>query len=294
MPQAPRGFVSILLLTFWFLPCAGAARGQGAASPATLQVISQASALSHKGDDEGAANLCRNALHQSPNEPALYDCIGRAFTNKGSYQEAAAAYEQEVPLLVMQPYAKFNLAGAYASLAVLYLELNRLDEAQDRADKALKVRPDFAQAIITKGVILETRGQLDSAIEQYRNALALAPRSAAASQNLGSALQKKGQIQEAVSALQVGVQTNPRDPDLRAAYGSALLAAGRPADAEKEFQTSLSSRPENSSFLYNLADAQRKQGKTSEALANLRKAYELTPGDPEINLGLGSPLVETG
>jgi protein O-GlcNAc transferase len=154
--------------------------------------------------------------------------------------------------------------------------------------------PDQVDARISKGVILESRGQLDSAIEQYRKALALAPRSAAASQNLGSALQKKGQTQEAVSILQAGVQANPRDSDLRAAYGSALLAAGHPADAERELQTSLSSRPDNSSVLYNLADAQRKLGKSPEALANLKRAYELAPTDADINLSLGSLLVESG
>ena len=127
MPRVSRYCVSTVLLTFYFFPSAGGAHGQGAASPATLQIISQASALSHKGDYEGAANLCRDALKQSPNEPALYDCIGMALTNKGSYQDAATAYEREVPLLLRQPYAKFNLAGAYANLAALYLELNRLD-----------------------------------------------------------------------------------------------------------------------------------------------------------------------
>jgi protein O-GlcNAc transferase len=254
----------ILSAAFFFLLSLPSAQAQGNAKPTVSQIVNQASALTGKGDYDAAANLCRDALRAVPDNPSLYVCIAQALTNKGSYTEATEAYEKAIPLFQKQQRSAPNLSGVYADLAALYLALNRLDEAQDRVDRSLQMYPNNVDAIISKGVILESRGQLDSAIDQYRRAMALSPKSAAASQNLGSALQKKGQLQEAVSVLQAGVQFHSNDPDLRAAYGNALLAAGRSADAERELQASLSSRPGNSSVLYNLADAQRKLGKFPE------------------------------
>src|SRR5260370_10019966 len=141
MQRVSRYCASLVLIIFCFFPDAGDAWAQGTPSANTSQIISQAAALSHTGNDDGAATLCRDALQKSPNDPALYDCIGRALTNKGSYQEAAAAYEQEVPLLFKQPYAKVNLAGAYANLAALYLGLNPLHKPQHRTHTPLTVPP---------------------------------------------------------------------------------------------------------------------------------------------------------
>jgi protein O-GlcNAc transferase len=215
----------ILLAAFCYLPSLPSAQAQGNAKPTVSQIVYQASALIGKGDYDAAANLCRDALRALPDNPNLYVCIAQALTNKGTYAEAAEAYEKAIPQFQKQQSSASNLARVYADLAALYLALNRLDEAQDRVERSLQLYPGNVDALISKGVILESRGQLDSAIDQYRKALALAPKSAAASQDLGSALQKKGQLQEAVSVLQAGVQLHSNDPDLRAAYGNALLAA---------------------------------------------------------------------
>src|SRR5579883_3346212 len=79
------------------------------------------------------------------------------------------------------------LAVTLANLSSVYMVLNKLDDAERCADGAIRTLPDFTPAYITKGVVLETRGQLDPAIENYRKALALSPKSAAAAQNLGAA-----------------------------------------------------------------------------------------------------------
>jgi len=260
----------------------------------TSQITYQAAAMMGKGDYDGAANLCRQALQTMPDQASLYMCIGDASLKRENYPVAVEAYEKAVPLLQRQPRSTPNVASTNATLAALYVAMNRLDEAEDHIDKAIALLPGNAGFYNTKGTILESRGQLDAAIEACRTSLAAAPKWGPVLQNLGSALQKKGKLDEAISMLQSGVQLYPNDPDLHAAYGNALLAAGRPAQAEPQYQASLASRPDNSSVLYNLADAQRRQLKFPEAVVNLKKAYALAPEDADTNLALGSLLVQTG
>src|SRR5258705_12284527 len=159
-------FAFFLLSSFCLslsLPCVHA---QGSAKPNVPQVAYDAAALTGKGGYDAAINLCRDALRSVPDDPRLYLCIAEALTNKGSYGEAVEAYEKVIPLFQKQQRSAPNIARVYADLAALYLALNRLDEAEDRVDKSLQLYQDQVDARISKGVILESRGQLDSAIEQ--------------------------------------------------------------------------------------------------------------------------------
>jgi Tfp pilus assembly protein PilF len=60
-------------------------------------------------------------------------------------------------------------------------------------EKALEVRPDFAEVHNNVGTLLAGRGQADAAIAHYRRALAIDPQFASARSNLALVLaQRKG------------------------------------------------------------------------------------------------------
>ncbi len=63
--------------------------------------------------------------------------------------------------------AENNLAGAL-------VRLGRLDEAIEHYDKALTIRPDYAEAHANLGLTLLRRGRNGEAIEHFRKALVLA------------------------------------------------------------------------------------------------------------------------
>ena len=78
----------------------------------------------------------------------------------------------------------------------------QVDEAIDHYRKALKIKPDFAEAHINLGNALARRGQVDEAISHYRKALEIKPENAEAHNNFGVVLAGHGQVDEALQHFQ--------------------------------------------------------------------------------------------
>ena len=73
-------------------------------------------------------------------------------------------------------------------------EKGSADEAITWYQKALKLNPQFVDALYNLGSIYHQKGQLDEAVGYYEKALQLNPQLAMAYNNLGSILQQKGTI----------------------------------------------------------------------------------------------------
>ena len=78
------------------------------------------------------------------------------------------------------PLAHYNLGVALAGRG-------RFDEAIAHFQKALEIKPDYAEAHANLGAALAGRGRVDEAIAHYQKALEIKPDYAEAHCNLGSA-----------------------------------------------------------------------------------------------------------
>ena len=76
--------------------------------------------------------------------------------------------------------------------------------------------------------------------------------------------------------------------------GKAAFAAGKWAEAAAEFQAIIDAQPDWYGAHFMLGWTNLKQKKGKEAVQNLRKAYDLKPDDPSIQLRLGEAYVQTG
>ncbi len=74
--------------------------------------------------------------------------------------------------------------------------------------------------------------------------------------------------------------------------GIAAFKAGNYAQAAKEFEATVNQKPEWATGHMMLGRAQLKLGKTQPAIASLRKAYDLNPGDGSIQLALAQGYLE--
>jgi tetratricopeptide (TPR) repeat protein len=78
----------------------------------------------------------------------------------------------------------------------------KLDEAIQHFERALQLRPDYADALNNLGFALAKQGRWDEAIQHYERTLQLRPDYAEAHCNLGIALAKQGRWDEAITQLQ--------------------------------------------------------------------------------------------
>jgi len=107
---------------------------------------------------------------------------------------------------------------------------------------------------------------------------------------LARRLAASGKTDDAIAVLGEGVESRPWDAQQRLEYANLLASAGRAADAEAQAAAALAeiekTKPERRAVepafaLRILAETQRAQGKTDEALQTLDRVIELQPDNPE-------------
>jgi tetratricopeptide (TPR) repeat protein len=94
-------------------------------------------------------------------------------------------------------------------MGVTLKEQGKLEEAIEAYNKALAIKPDYAEAYYNMGVTLQEQGKLEEAIEAYNKSLAIKPDYAEAYNNMGITLQEQGKLEEAIEAYNKALAIKP-------------------------------------------------------------------------------------
>jgi tetratricopeptide (TPR) repeat protein len=184
----------------------------------------------------------------------------------------------------MKSPATHDTASAADLARRLYAEgvalWNRGREAEGvaRLDEALRVRPDFAEALNMGAYILDRRGAREAALQFYQRALRLEPTLHSAWSNLGKLMFRLGRFEEALAAADMGLRLRPRDADLHNTRAGALRALGRLEESAAVAEAALEFRPVFAEAALNLGAAHLKLDRAEPALAAFRRAQAARPG----------------
>ncbi len=113
------------------------------------------------------------------------------------------------PGLYRQKLAGPQQPVACNNFGMVLADRGRFDEAIACFEKALEIKPDFAEAYFNLGLVLARHGQIDKAIAHYHKALELKPDCAEAHYNLGLALAGRGQVDEAMACFRKALEIKP-------------------------------------------------------------------------------------
>jgi tetratricopeptide (TPR) repeat protein len=105
-------------------------------------------------------------------------------------------------------------------------ELKRFEEALASYDRALKVRPDYAEALSNRGNTLKELKQFEEALASYHRALKVRPDYAEAHNNLGVVLVQLGHLLDARAAFEKAVELAPRKAKYRRDLGEITRLGG--------------------------------------------------------------------
>jgi Flp pilus assembly protein TadD len=178
-------------------------------------------------------------------------------------------------------------AIAHSNLGAALFKMDREDEAIAHFQKALEIKPDFAEAHNNLGNLLFQKGRADEAINQYQTALQIKPDYAEAWYNFGNALLQKGNVDEAISHFQRALQIKPDYMEACNNLGDALLQQGRVGEAIAQHQKALQITPDNAKAHDNLGIALFQQGRVDEAIAQYQKALQITPDNAKALNNIG-------
>ena len=99
---------------------------------------------------------------------------------------------------------------SYYNIGYLYEKKGMFDEAVFYYEEALKIKPDFTEAITNLGNIYEKKGDFDMALAQYKKALILNPSFAQGYFNIGAVLGNQGNLAQAREYFKKALEIDPR------------------------------------------------------------------------------------
>ena len=102
-------------------------------------------------------------------------------------------------------------------------------------------------------------------------------------QTLGSMYQATGDYNDAITAYQSAAALNPLDPSIKLSLAGASFLNGKVADAKDFANQALSLKPDYVDALVTLSQIAKSEGNYSEALADAKKALDITPDDTSLS-----------
>ena len=166
----------------------------------------------------------------------------------------------------------FDLMGASAA------QIGRLNDAVLIFQKAITIKPDYAEAYYNMGNALKDQGKLVEAIKAYKKAISIKPDFAENYYNMGIALKEQGKLAEAIEAYKKAISIKPKYLKALNNMGVALKEQGKITEAIEVYKKSLVLNP---IFLRSGVMAQ-KHWKTSNKLEELEIWLENASSSLEI------------
>ncbi|HKY28289.1 MAG TPA: tetratricopeptide repeat protein [Pyrinomonadaceae bacterium] len=227
-----------------------------------------------------------NAHRLAPNEFRWIYLVAKLDHQEGRATEAIEGYRTAATLLP-------KYVAAHVNLGSIYLELNRLKEAQMSFGAALKVQENIPAAHYGLGQIALSQRNFTEAINYFQRALALAPEANRIHYALAMAyrglndhesarrhLTQQGTVGVRVSdPLIEGVQELVKGERVHMIRGRLALEAKRFAEGAAEFRKAVAANPNSVPALVNLGAALTQTGDLKEAAEQFQQALRADPNN---------------
>jgi tetratricopeptide (TPR) repeat protein len=176
-----------------------------------------------------------------------------------------------------------NLKEAHLSLAKVYKETGKTDEAIKELTRALQLSPRSDDCYRLLGRVYLDAGRRDQAIISLQNAVTLNRYYWSNQNELGIAYLKLGEYTKALTAFQRIVELDQTNPIGHQNLGVVYFSQGKYEESIPEFESAITIQSSLSADVYtDLGLAYLYLRRYPEALKNLQKAAEMQPNDEEI------------
>lgn len=198
------------------------------------------------GQYEDAEIAFKHALELRPKEPAIcFNLAGLAELR----QDPAAAEHYYLDYLKLKPDALDGLKR----LALLYLTLGRLDEAEQCCNRVLSYNPADAMVYNCLANVKQEQGDYDAAEATYQTALQHGASKAGIYANLGNLFHARGDFQQSLDWYKKSLVLVPDSAATLASLGFLYFRYACFAEAHDCFDRALEIEPDNHAVRWNRA-----------------------------------------
>ena len=236
------------------------------------EMLNEALGLFHEGRMGKVRRVLGRVLEQDPDNADALHLLGIVDIQRGALLSGTELIAKAIGIDGSNSAYHNNLAGAYA-------DMKRIGEAEEHFQKAIELKPDYADAYYNIGNLYRLQGKFEEALENYRLAIEHAPGNARAANNVATVLVELGRLEEAEQAYLDALVLFPGDGSMHNNLGTLYKVQNRQEDAEKAYRKVLELHPDSPDGLRNLAATVKDLGNVEEGETICLKALELYPGD---------------
>ncbi|HEV2232122.1 MAG TPA: tetratricopeptide repeat protein [Terriglobia bacterium] len=226
-----------------------------------------------------AVRELQRGVELEPKSARAFYMLGTALARFVRLTEAREAFQKAIDL---DP----RFADAHVSLGLVQSQLKELDLAGEQFGEAIillgATTPAAYPHYLLAGVFIEQH-ELHRAENELKTAIKLRPNYAKAYLSLGMVRKDLHDAAGALRAFDRAAALSPSDPMAQFQLGSALLGAGRAATAVKPLKQALTLRPDYRPALVQLCRALGRLGRTNEARACEQKAADMARTEAAAN-----------
>ena len=172
---------------------------------------------------------------------------------------------------------------------VVLQSANQPEEALNAFEAALALNPVHPQALVGRGGLLDDAGAAEA---DFNTALTVYPRMTDAYVQLAS-LQRQQNPQRALQTLRKGAQTLPDSVTLQRAFISEAVSLGDPAGAVTYYKNLIDTQPNVSATIYSLATL-LPDAYSGDVLPYVQRGHALYPTSVNLSLAEAQLLERTG
>ena len=243
----------------------------------TLQRLAEAKAVLDRAKAMGAEGKGFDKLEQRLKEageaqdpPSEQLQVLVKLHSRGQLQNALKQAETLIQQFPKSPVL-FNIKGAVLK------GLGELDLSVEAYNKALSIKPDYAEAYNNMGNVLREQGKLEEAIEDFNKALEIKPDYAECHNNIGITLKDQGKLSEALAAFNKALSIRPDYAEAYNDKGIVLKYQGKLDEAIEVYKKVVALKPDFAKAYNNMGAILQDQGKMDAAIAAFNKALSIRP-----------------
>ena len=225
-------------------------------------------------------------------EPMREDVQGDNYFQRGNFRGVLGKYQESIEDYDRAIELKPDFAEAHGNRGVTNFELKEYKAALEDYDRAISLKPDFAEAHNNRGNANRALGRNAEAVEDYDRAISLKPDFAEVYYNRGNAKAELGQPASALADYDRAISLKPDFAEAYSNRGNAKRALGRNAEAVEDYDRAIALKPDSAEAYSNRGTAKEKLKEYASALADYDRAIALKPDSAEAYSNRGNAKVK--
>ncbi|HUT92696.1 MAG TPA: tetratricopeptide repeat protein [Thermoguttaceae bacterium] len=226
------------------------------------------------GDLAAAAEHFRKAARLDPDSSRHYAAWGESLMSMGELEEAARVLEQDLQ-------ARPRSIPSLLLVGQVYVRLKQYEKARETLETAIEMAPGFTSAYYGLGTACTKLGDREKGKEYFEQFKVFKAQDEQRHRDALKTVDDVARVREALAALYTSA-------------GKVYVAHGEVSTAEEHLRKAGEIDPDFAECRQVLAWLYQVQGRTDEALSELRKLEETAAQDPAVCLSVGEIYTELG